>query len=279
MIIGLLLLLIGTGLVFLATSLRVVPTDPPSAALVTCMGRRTKNFKMEGVQLFPLASLGLYDGLVFRLVKVNQDLTQRMRTGADRAEMHARVIATWQPDPKQLTKFHEHGGEERMKTIVEGKVLECLRQWASSSQKNWKSVLEMNHDVTVFLIRNIAELPEGKSDLIGQVNHGVGDLSIPSLGIILNRLSVPTIDPGRKLAETADLEVAEEQVMAAENLRTGQFVQHLKTLTTVGGLSMEQAKELLEMERGFAQKKIMDWRGMGLMTPAQLAAVQNVLNT
>ncbi len=273
------IILIGFVLVFLATSLRRIPADPPQVAVVTFFGKRTRQIKREGYRLFPFYPV-VFGAIPINITKVHQDLSPQSVRAHDNAELEVTVATTWTPSEDYAIEYLNNGGEEGVRKVLEDLISQRLREWARSPGNTWGDILSAKDEATVAVIRDIAGLPaqisaDDENQLIGRIRSGNGTQLIPSLGIILNRLNIGTIKPLGGLARAAELSVTETSKMIAEKVKMTALKERTKELEELG-LSPEASLEIVQLNRGDIQKKINELRGN--LSAGTIEAILKILN-
>lgn len=263
---------------FMLQALRNIPAQPPHKGILTVFGERKEVIKNEGWRFFPLYPW--WHGFIkVNVTKVNQDLTPEDIRTPDLAELSIPVSLTWTPDktvPKNLIEFLNSGGVDGVKEILDDVVAERLRIWAialTEGPQSWEEAIRAQDEAIEVLIEQITgqELPHDKIKLIRQGN---GLQSIPSLGIVLNRLNVGQIKPMGELAKAAESKVKEEQERRGETYEVETDLMKAKQL-------MEAAKERKEkLSLAEAFQIIMEWKtareGHGFTIPGISPAIMEL---
>lgn len=127
--------------------------------------------------------------------------------------------------------------------------------------ENWSRIDEVILDLDDNERSNLESAVEIRRQLISQVHRGNGNFLLKQLGISINRLNIGEIELSGELARVAELEVKEEREKAAETAEILHLVERISYLIKekdAGGLGMtiEEAKEFLQTERGKVVKTI-----------------------
>ena len=133
-----------------------------------------------------------------------------------------------------------------------------LRDWAivpGRFPEDWKEALRAHDNATALLIKEITGLDDVPPEMIKKIRQGNGVEKVESLGIVLNRLNVREIKLKGKLADAAELQAKEERDREAEKVELRHIAERMEELKKLG-LSNEEAKELIQTERGKVTKTI-----------------------
>jgi regulator of protease activity HflC (stomatin/prohibitin superfamily) len=176
--------LISGGLLtflFVYSSIRVVPADPPHKAILVFLGKRQKIVLNEGWNWLPLSPI-IFDAILIEVRKVNQDLTEQEVRTPDYASLLMKISITWTPGRKgtneeqaeALIEYLNSGEKEGVKTIIEDVIKDRLRAWAFSEEggpSDWKEAIGAKDDAVAILLKAILgdELPRVDSDIPTQV--------------------------------------------------------------------------------------------------------------
>jgi len=131
------------------------------------------------------------------------------------------------------------------------------KQWG----KNWEKVKEILEKEDKEKIRKAIEK---RKKQVQEIQRGNGKQPIRSLGIILNRLNIGDIalKPGTELARTAEAKVKEEKEREGEKVEIEHVKNRIEELTKLG-FSLQEARDIVQTERGKVEKKIIDIQGIG----------------
>lgn len=155
-------------LIFIRQSLRKIVADPPHQGILVFLGRRLKKLLREGLVWLPLTPI-IFDAIMVKVVKVNQDLPLQILRTPDKAEISVSVSTTWTPGlttPKAedkekaeaLIEFLNSGEEKGVKEILEDVVRDRLRVWAFSTEEgpaNWEEAVAAKDDTIAILVKAI----------------------------------------------------------------------------------------------------------------------------
>jgi len=147
---------------FILDSIRLVPSDPPSKALLTFFNKRLKIVIAEGWRWFPLYSLQVFGKMPVNVTKVNQDVQMRVKT-PDTVDLDVIVGITWMPggdrnEADLLINYLNNGGGLGVARILEDIAKDRLRIWAFSSEEgpaNWQEAVGAKDDAIARLVKEI----------------------------------------------------------------------------------------------------------------------------
>jgi len=275
---GFLLLFLGVMFMFLAMSLRVVPSEPPHIAVVTLFGKRLRKYKNEGLRLFPLYPI-IYSAILIDVTKKNKDLPRQIVRTRDFAEVDISVSVTWTPSPEHAIEYLNHGGMEGIWNRLEDIIKERLREWTIS--RNWEEVLSTKDKATAMLIKEVCELPTNMlanelEQLTGAIEKGHTVQAIPSLGINLDQLNIGEIILKGKVGVAAELLAKEQRERVAEQLEFTHIQEIVAQLKEALNVSTDQAIEIVQTERGKVVKKITEFKGS--VSEDIIKTVENILD-
>ncbi|MGB9743182.1 MAG: SPFH domain-containing protein [Minisyncoccales bacterium] len=165
---------------FVYYGIRVIPADPPHKAVLVFLGKRQKKVLNEGWVWLPLAPR-IFDGIMVKTVKINQDLPPQIVRTPDYAELEVKVSITWTPGitkkeasarekAEALIEYLNSGEENGVKTIIEDIIKDRLRSWAFSEEEgptNWQEAIGARDDAVAVLLKAILgeDLPSIESTI------------------------------------------------------------------------------------------------------------------
>jgi len=159
-----LILWIITGaffMLFVISSIRVIPADPPHKAVLTFLGKRQKIILNEGWNWVPLYGI-LFKYILVKVVKINYDLTEQIVRTPDYAELGVKISITFTPgaknDPQAFIEYLNSGGENGVKEIIEDVIRDRLRAWAFSKDEgpaNWQEAIGSRDEAIAVLLKAI----------------------------------------------------------------------------------------------------------------------------
>lgn len=277
-----LLIFIGLALLFFATSLRFIPSQPPHVAVVIRLGKRLRKVKGEGLRLFPLCPY-LYNAILIDVSKKHQDLRNIPVHTPDLGEMTISASLTWTPLPTHAIEYLDHGGEPGIRTVLDNIGYAALRKWATASEggpKDLEEALKTPHGTDEILIPMLVGLApdlsmEERAENARRVRTGEG-VPIPLLGITLNRLNIRTLQTSGVVAQTSEKIARVKKEIGAGSPEIRYLEEAIRSLKESTGVTNEQAIELLQTERGKVEKKIQELK-IGV-SPATLDTVMRVID-
>ena len=286
-LLGIFLLLLAVAAIVVAQGLRRVPADPPHKAVVTRFGKRTGEVKDEGWGWFFLYPW-VTGAILVDMTRKNQDLApQGVRTAQDMAEIEVVVSLTWQPDHTNLREYLNSGGEPRVRSILEAVVEEAVREFAADPNRRpntWEDAIKMRREFIAEIVLAILGKgstssipPEEVGETTQELRRGDGKLRLETLGIVLNRVNITSIQPKGGLAKAAELEAKEMRE------RKGEVVEVETDLIKAQQL-MDAAKktgEILTLQQAY--QITMEWKtareGHGFALPGIAPAVMELART
>ncbi len=262
---ALLLIVAGIVIVFFATSLRSVPSNPTHVAVVTLFGKRQRQVKYEGLRLFPFYPLT--GAILINVTKKNQDLTKMLVRTRDLAELEISASITWTPLPDFAIEYLNHGNEEGVRKTLANIVEEGLRKWAIASEggpQHWQEAILTERDTSAILLKIIAglspDIGKEESDDIGLKMRSREGIAMPQLGIVLNSINIREIYPKGLVVNTSEKvrkEYIEREGEKVEIVHVADLVMELKRTLNI---SDAQALDIVQTERGKVERKIKDLR-------------------
>ncbi len=256
---------LGTTVVLLFACLRNIPATPPHVGIVTIWGQRKPIIKKEGWRLLAPFFPFLYSAVLINVEKKNKDFHPKDVRTSERAELEIEISITWTPDkdsPKDLIEYINTGGKTGVENILDDIIEEATRQFATT--KNWQQCLESREELASLVIKRLTGQPEDQpvdDKLKISLRRGNGMVTISQLGIILNRFNVGTISVKGKLGEAAEKIAVEEREREAEKVELEHVRDRAKELKELG-LSVKDAIELIQTERGKVKKDIREFKGL-----------------
>ena len=114
-----------------------------------------------------------------------------------------------------------------------------------------------------------------RKQIIEKCRRGNGDFLKPDLGIIINRITIKDITISEKIAEAAEQEVIEKHQREAESTEI-ENVKNLIRQLAEQGFSREEAREIVQAERGKVEKLIRE--GKLNISPETRVFLKEVVN-
>lgn len=258
------ILALGLFLVLLATSVRTVPFTPPHIAVLTFLGRRTRKVLREGYH-FCWLSPYVFDLILIETTRRNQELSEIVVRNSDGARLAAKISVSWAPSENHAIEFLNNGGEAGVRGVLEAMIKERLREWAANFDGQWLSAVKVREDATSILITDISGISSSvdsnqRTENIKKIRAGIGDQVIPSLGIVLCRLNIASLDATGALSNEAELSARKHSQIKSQALEFEHFRQMAKELMELG-FTKEQSAEIIQTDRGQLSRVIKEYRG------------------
>ncbi|OGG37959.1 hypothetical protein A2127_00920 [Candidatus Jorgensenbacteria bacterium GWC1_48_12] len=158
---------------FILEGLRRIPAKPPHMGQLTIRGKRIPGeFRNEGWNFFPLYPYW-YGFVLVKVERIPFTVTVQGARTPDRAESRIPVLITLRPLPGFLTQYIDSGEEEGVRTQIEGKIQERVREWAMGAEEGPADWVELNRsqlEGTSVLVKQIAsdsvtEIPKRAQDV------------------------------------------------------------------------------------------------------------------
>jgi hypothetical protein len=144
---------------FVLQGIRKIPANPPHKGQATWLGKRIPGkWYDEGWGWFPLFPY-LYGFELVNVQRVPFEVVSANTRTPDRAESKIPVALTFRPDKHRLIQYMDSGRESGVKTQLEGRVRERIREWAAGSEEGPMTWVELNglqQEAISVLIREIA---------------------------------------------------------------------------------------------------------------------------
>jgi regulator of protease activity HflC (stomatin/prohibitin superfamily) len=127
---------------------------------LTIWGKRQEKYLNEGWHF--LLFYPYYQGLVIiNMERISfKIVVERART-PDRANSRIPILVTFRPDPKNFENYINSGGQEGVKTQLEGKIQERVREWCMGREEGPHDWIELNQsqvEASSILLKKIARL-------------------------------------------------------------------------------------------------------------------------
>lgn len=152
---------------FFHASIRKIPADPPTKGVLVFLGKRQQVVLDEGWRFLPFYPI-IFDVVMVKVVKVNQDLSEQLVRTPDLAEIGVTVSITWTPgvssshsveeQAEVLISFLNSGGEKGVANIIADIIKDRLRTWAFSKEEgpaNWQEAVGSKEEAIAILIKAI----------------------------------------------------------------------------------------------------------------------------
>lgn len=271
--------------------LRKIPAEPPTKAVVTRLGERTGAVKKEGWRFFLFYPF--VNGYVpINVTKVNLNFLPHGVRTPDMAEIEMKVHLTFSPNPEiisgqtQLIQYLNSGGESGVKEILEDIVLESVREFAITPQTKpftWEEAVKMDKEFLAEIVASILGIdaknpdPENQEEvrrISTELKQGNGKMKIPTLGIILHRVNVVSIQPkGEVLSGAAEKVAKERKERDAEQIELQHIREQVALMVKDLKITPKEAIELIQTERKKVTKNIEERNYSGLGNSGIIGAV------
>lgn len=153
-------------LMFIYFAVRNIPAEPPHKGVLVFLGRRLNKVLYEGWHFLPLYPI-VFDIVMVKVVKINQDLPEQIVKTPDFADLRFNISITWTPgswiasneeQANLLIAFLNSGGEEGVKNILKDIIQDRLRIWAFSGEEgpaDWEEAVGAKDEALAILIKAI----------------------------------------------------------------------------------------------------------------------------
>ncbi len=242
--------LIGFAVLVLGCSLRLVP--PRHIALVTRFGRRTGEVKTEGLRFF-LFYPHVSGAILVSLDRHVHSISFPMVLSRDSAQIRFEITVAWTPSPSHICAYldnNEVGGTE---AALDGIFKDRLRSWAAAT--DWRDITSTL--VTAFFVTGLSAA-KPSPQIVEQLQSCSASLTVPSLGIDLNRLNVTSFLPSDKLAEAVQEDVIRKEKGKADERELQNAINYIRKVMTDLGCNRDEAKEFIQLEHGKISKQILE---------------------
>jgi len=199
--------------------------------------------------------------------------------------------------PSDLIPYLNSGGQQGVENILSDIIAQELRTWSVGDglpddydpenleegyenlepRESWEDVVRAGDNAVDILIRAVCRAGglEGiTNEQIKSVRNGSVTISIPNLGVNLNRLNVGEIEPTGELAKAAELRAKEKRDQEAEEIELAHIRKQTDMLVNAG-MSREQAVELIQTERQKVTKTV-DRKDFGV-APETRGSLEQIL--
>jgi len=245
-----------------------LPADPPTYGVLTFLGSRKNVVMKEGWYFFPLYN-ALFGIIPVDMTKKNFDLAPSgVRTPKDMARLESSVSLTFSPDPDNLIEYLNTGGENGVKAILSDMIEEAMRVFAGKEgekPETWEEAVKMPDEFLVYVIKRI--LNEENEEVIREHCHslrsGKSTVCLRSLGIILNKLNIVSLEPPEDLQNAAQKAAIEERERKADNIEIDNVADRVESLVNKGW-DRKDAINVVQAERGKATRAVQDYNISGL---------------
>jgi regulator of protease activity HflC (stomatin/prohibitin superfamily) len=235
--------------------------------LVTIWGQRKDAVIKEGWHLFAPFWPFLYSVITVDVKKKDKDFAPRDVKTKDMAGLSVNISMTYAPDkddPNCLAEYMNSGGQKGVEDILDDVVGEAIRE-LMLTMDTWEEGVKAHTTAADVLIERIFGVDKTSAVEISKklrAANGSRDISrIPSLGVVIHRLNVPTIKVLGKLAEDSELSAREKRQREADKIEIDNISDRTKTMMGVG-LTAKDAVEVVQTERGKVKKEIKEYKGL-----------------
>ena len=253
---------------FVLQGLKRIPAEPPHVAATTWFGRRTGGVVDEGWRFFPFYPW-MRGAILVEVTKTNLDIETTTRTPLDKARVTFPTSITFTPDRKNILPYLNAGGRAGVEGILRDIVQEAIRERTNDPDEGMGTLEEAQHAKRKYvagIVGVIAGLDPGNpvnreqiNELAAKLRHGNGAVQIRTLGIVLNRFNIGSIEPGLGVASAAEQFAIEKRERMAEREELEGVREQINKLVA-DGHTLEEATMIVQVERKKATRAIDEHR-------------------
>jgi hypothetical protein len=265
---------------FVKNAVKNIPANPPHKGVLTFLGKRQKVVLNEGWNWVPLYPI-IFSFILIKVEKINHNLQLHKVRTPDRAEVSITVSFTWIPGIKEISDSYitylNSGREEGVKKNINSVIEDHIRNWAILNEggpTTWMEAQATEDGIYEILVR--AFLGDIKD--IKEMRRGRGDFGYESLGITIIMFSINEVKVEGKIAIVAESEEKKRMERAADKIEIKNVCDRIAELrASHPTITLEQATEIVQVERGKAVKTIISVTGSKTDMGSDLLGLASIL--